>query len=301
MEVGICCSLGNAPRAKERGFDYVEVSASEMAAMEPWDPSVYEGLNVKATNLFLPSGVSVWTLPPSVVTLQLQKFMDRAKEVGVEVAVIGGGGQRNHPFSPELWEHRPTLFRACSTPESAFGKLLYFALSEQYAVEHDDFLGAFIDGVSDPPPTPDEFHERLRTAVRSWMSPLIAPEALNRSETNLGNDCGKFANTMHYYGIPYTADVYHILYEWDADGREGGLTVPSDAFWEEQLPFAPAHVHLADLPRRAAPAADDPMLAGFFRRLKAMDYQGRMSLEVKTPFDELNGAPEQIKLAYSQS
>ncbi|MEI7577401.1 MAG: hypothetical protein WCK51_10940 [Armatimonadota bacterium] len=301
MEIGVCCSLENARLAAAKGFNYVEVSASDMAAMEPWDSSVYAGLNVQATNLFLPGGVSVWTLPPAVVLAQLRKFLPRANEVGVEVAVIGGGGQRNHPFTREMWDARPIPFTPCSTPESAFGKLLYSAISAVYEEEHEAFLGDFVEAASEPPPTREQFHEQLRNAIRSWMSPLLAPEALNRSETNLGNDCGKFATTLAYYGIPYTADVYHILYEWDADGREGGLAVPSEAFWEAQLPFAPVHVHLADLQGRAAPSAHDPMMAGFFRRLKALDYQGRMSLEVRTPFDELNGAAEQIRLAYSQS
>ena len=77
----------------------------------------------------------------------------------------------------------------------------------------------------------------------------MAPESLNRSETNVGNDLGQLAKDLAAKGIAYTADLYHILYEANADGH------PPD--FAEQLPFAPLHVHLADLPRHV-PAPDDP-------------------------------------------
>jgi hypothetical protein len=277
------------------GFDYVELSASEMAAMEPWDPSVYDGLNVKTLNLLLPGGVSVWTVPPAIVTAQLQKLLPRAKEVGVEVAVFGGGGQRRNPFTPELWEARPIAFRACSSPESAFGKLVYTALCELYDEDFDQFLETFVENAPDTNPTPEDFHQQMREAVRRWMSPLIAPEGLNRTETDLGTDTGSFANTLAYYGIPYTADAYHILKEWDFDGREGGLSAPSEQYWAAQLPFVPVHAHIADLPDRLAPKADDLMLSGFFRRMKELGYEVRVSLEVRTPFDDLVGAADRVR------
>jgi hypothetical protein len=270
------------------GFDYVELSASEMAAMEPWDPSVYDGLNVKTLNLLLPGGVSVWTLPPAVVVAQLKKLIPRAKQIGVEVAVFGGGGQRRHACSPEAWAERPNPYRPCSTPESAFGKLLFLGLCEIFEEGFDMLLSSAAS-------TPEDFRAEIRSSVRSWMAPLIAPEGLNRSETDLGTDTGSFANILAYYGIPYTADAYHILKEWDFDGREGGLSAPSEEYWAAQLPFAPVHAHIADLPDRFAPKADDLMLSGFFRRLKELGYEGRVSLEVRTPFDELVGAADRVR------
>ena len=294
MEVGVCCSLENARRAANLGFDYVELSASEMAAMDPWDPSVYDGLNVKALNLLLPGGVSVWTLPPAVVVAQLKRLIPRATQIGVEVAVFGGGGQRRHEFSPEVWAERPNPYRPCSTPESAFGKLLFLGLCEIFEEGFDVLLSLAA-------PTPEDFHAELRNSVRSWMSPLIAPEGLNRSETNLGTDTGSFAATLAYYGIPYTADAYHILKEWDFDGREGERDVPTAEFWETQIPFAPVHAHIADLPDRHAPTEDDVMLQGFFRRLKELDYQGGVSLEVRTPFEELTGAADRLRTLIDHS
>jgi sugar phosphate isomerase/epimerase len=103
---------------------------------------------------------------------------------------------------------------------------------------------------------------------------VIAPESLNRSETNVGNDLGALANRLRAAGASYTADLYHILYEANADGHAPDLVA--------QVPFAPAHVHLADLPR-FAPDVDDPAVAAFARRLRELGYNARISLECRRP------------------
>lgn len=102
----------------------------------------------------------------------------------------------------------------------------------------------------------------------------IAPESLNRSETNVGNDLGQLAHGLRADGVAYTADLYHILYEAHADGRVANMA--------EQVPFAPAHVHLADLPR-FAPAVDDPSVIAFSHRLRELRYSARISLECTRP------------------
>jgi sugar phosphate isomerase/epimerase len=102
----------------------------------------------------------------------------------------------------------------------------------------------------------------------------IAPESLNRSETNVGNDLRRLALDLHKRGVGYTADSYHVLYEWDANGRVQDL----EQVWKEQVPFAPTHVHVANLPR-AGVDADDPMLQGFARRLRHLAYDKSVSLE----------------------
>jgi sugar phosphate isomerase/epimerase len=281
--------------AEGMGFDYVELSASEMATMEPWDPTAYAGLRVRALNLFLPSGMSVWTDPPSGFLAQMVCVLPRAEDIGVDVVVVGGGGQRRHDFSEESWRQLSPEFLPCTSAESAFGKLIFGAFLRFYHSEYDQFLEDFLDLSQREIPSREDFHQKIREAVRSWMSPLMAPEGLNRSETNLGTDTGSFAHTLAYYGIPYTADAFHILKEWDFDGREGGLEEPTARFWEEQLPFAPAHVHVANLVGRAAPLSDDQLLPGFFRRLSKLGYQGLVSLEVSTPFSELNGAADRLR------
>lgn len=114
-------------------------------------------------------------------------------------------------------------------------------------------------------------------AIASGYGIHIAPESLNRSETNVANDLPFLAADLHTVGVGYTADAYHVLYEWSADGGSG---VPDAEFWERQLPFAPTHVHIANLERQA-PEGDDPMLLGFIARLQDLGYQGRVSLEAR--------------------
>ena len=103
---------------------------------------------------------------------------------------------------------------------------------------------------------------------------VIAPESLNRSETNVGNDLGELAHGLRVHGVGYTADLYHILYEANASGR------PPD--FAAQVPFAPAHVHLANLPR-FAPDPDDSAVLAFARRLHELGYNSRISLECQRP------------------
>jgi sugar phosphate isomerase/epimerase len=102
----------------------------------------------------------------------------------------------------------------------------------------------------------------------------IAPESLNRSETNVGNDLGALAHALKARGAGYTADSYHVLYEWNAEGGEG------EPDWEGQIPFLPSHVHVGDLPRNA-PEPNDPLILSFAARLKALGYDGRISLEAR--------------------
>jgi len=127
----------------------------------------------------------------------------------------------------------------------------------------------------------------------------IAPESLNRSETNIGNDLGCLANGLKFAGVGYTADSYHVLYEWHADGPLDSF--PSKETWEQQIPFLPSHVHIADLPR-FAPKPSDPMVQGFATRLLDLGYDGRVSLEYRRGDDfeaELKRALKDLKLLFS--
>lgn len=103
---------------------------------------------------------------------------------------------------------------------------------------------------------------------------LLAPESLNREETDVGNDLAQLALSLREVGIGFTADSYHILKEWDFDGRPCSL----EDLFKTQVPFLPQHIHLGPLDRKA-PKSDDPMLLAFFKRLKELGYAGRCSLE----------------------
>ncbi|HTQ08728.1 MAG TPA: TIM barrel protein [Fimbriimonadaceae bacterium] len=102
----------------------------------------------------------------------------------------------------------------------------------------------------------------------------LAPESLNRTETNVGNSLRSLAIRLRARGVGYTADSYHILFEWDAEGRKVWL----DDLMEDQIPFAPTHVHVANLPRTGVDA-EDPMLQAFAGRLAELEYGGNVSLE----------------------
>lgn len=127
---------------------------------------------------------------------------------------------------------------------------------------------------------------------------VIAPESLNRTETNVGNDLGSFARLLKDHGVAYTADAYHVLYEWNANGGEGA---PSSSYWAEQLPFPPAHVHIADLARNV-PYPEDPRLAGFVDRLRELGYDQRVSIEanVQATPDALDAAVRSLRKLFSR-
>lgn len=102
----------------------------------------------------------------------------------------------------------------------------------------------------------------------------IAPESLSRHETNVGTHLGALATALNERGLAFTADSHQILAEWDADGRTESLQV----LMKRQIPFAPAHVHLANLPRTGV-FADDPALKAFADRLVETGFRAAVSLE----------------------
>jgi sugar phosphate isomerase/epimerase len=248
VKVGICISLEKAPFAVEAGFDYVELAVSEMCAREPWDLTVYAGLKVEACNLFFPGGVKLFTVERSDAFPILPYLADakrRLSELGVEVGVVGSGNQRRCPTEIEFpYESSPTDY-LWSQAESA----------EEILARHLA-MGSGMPGTT-----------------------VFAPESLERSESNVGIDCAYFSRILAKHGVGYTADAYHLLKEWDANGSEGGLAFPSDAFWADQMPHMPTHIHLAQLEGRRFPKPNDPMLNGFFARLRELGYDARVSLE----------------------
>lgn len=116
---------------------------------------------------------------------------------------------------------------------------------------------------------------------------VIAPESLNRSETNVGNDLAAFATALVAAGSGYTADSYHVLYEWRADGGSEPATDPE--FFAQQMPTKPDHVHLASA-ERVLPRGDDPELQAFAAQLRELGYDGRVSLEARH-----DGSPEALR------
>ncbi len=105
----------------------------------------------------------------------------------------------------------------------------------------------------------------------------IAPESLNRAETNVGNNLGRFSQSLRDLGVGYTADSYHVIAEWVFDGNEPAAPIEH---WRDQVPYLPTHVHFGDR-ARVDPAPGDPDVELFVQRLKELGYNGRVSLECR--------------------
>jgi D-psicose/D-tagatose/L-ribulose 3-epimerase len=119
---------------------------------------------------------------------------------------------------------------------------------------------------------------RVVAEINELAEPLgitIAPESLNRGETNVGNDLCALASELQTLGIGYTADAYHVMVEWSFSGRE---TDPTIEHWRDQIPNLPSHVHVANS-HREDPEGEDPALLPFVHRLFELGYDGRISLE----------------------
>jgi sugar phosphate isomerase/epimerase len=111
VNVGYCTGLKNAEAAKAAGFDYVELSATEIANLsdEEFEAAAARlrqaGIQTPAANLFVPAAIKV--VGPDIdrarQTAHVNKVMTRLERLGVEVLVFGSGGARRVPdgFSRE--------------------------------------------------------------------------------------------------------------------------------------------------------------------------------------------------------
>lgn len=142
------------------------------------------------------------------------------------------------------------------------------------------------------------FVDAVGAIAQASAKDRLAPESLNRDETNVGVDLRDLAERLKAVGVGYTADSYHVLREW----RSGGEAVPFDTLWETQIPYAPAHVHLGNVDRYP-PSLGEPSHPTFFNRLKALGYDARMSLECRwEDFDsELGPALTTLRQMWSEA
>jgi sugar phosphate isomerase/epimerase len=105
VRVGYCTTVEKLEAAKAAGFDYVELSATQIAAMSDADfemaaAKIKEiGLPTPAANLFLPAALKV-TGPdtdPAAQMAHVKKAFTRLSRLGTEVVVFGSGGARRVP------------------------------------------------------------------------------------------------------------------------------------------------------------------------------------------------------------
>ena len=103
MKIGLCAALEQAETVKALGFDYLEASAAAFGAME--DRAFEEaltavkaaGLPVLRCNCLFPGEINLMTDSMDRIAAWLQKAMERARRLGVEVAVFGSGRSRTRP------------------------------------------------------------------------------------------------------------------------------------------------------------------------------------------------------------
>jgi D-psicose/D-tagatose/L-ribulose 3-epimerase len=105
VKIGYCTGLKNADAAKAAGFDYVELSATEIAALSDAEFEAaaahlkQAGIATPSANLFVPQAIKL--VGPDVnveqQTAHVAKVMARLSKLGVEILVFGSGGARRVP------------------------------------------------------------------------------------------------------------------------------------------------------------------------------------------------------------
>jgi D-psicose/D-tagatose/L-ribulose 3-epimerase len=105
VQVGYCTTLRNVEAARAAGFDYVELSTSEIAALSDADFEQaaariqQAGIPVPATNLFLPATLKV--TGPAIDRDQQMAYVSKAfarlARLGTQIVVFGSGGARQIP------------------------------------------------------------------------------------------------------------------------------------------------------------------------------------------------------------
>lgn len=111
----------------------------------------------------------------------------------------------------------------------------------------------------------------------------LAPESLNRKETNVGTRLALLAPRLTNRGLGFTADSYHVLLE--------------EEDWEEAIPVAPTHVHISNR-NRSAPLSDDEHLIPFVQRLQALGYDDTVTIEGKV--DDLSQAASNLRALFTE-
>jgi D-psicose/D-tagatose/L-ribulose 3-epimerase len=105
VRVGYCTGLKNLEAAKAVGFDYVELSAIEIAGLSDAEFEAAAarlkglGLPTPAANLFLPATLKVTgpDVHPAQQMEHVHKALTRLAKLGTEVLVFGSGGARRVP------------------------------------------------------------------------------------------------------------------------------------------------------------------------------------------------------------
>jgi sugar phosphate isomerase/epimerase len=178
VKVGYCTGLKNLEAAKAAGFDYVELSATEIAGLSDEEFAAAAeriktiGIPTPAANLFLPATLKVVgpDVHPDEQMAHVHKALSRLATLGTEIVVFGSGGARR---VPDAFSH-----------EEAFTQLIDF--SRRAARE------ARANGIT------------------------IAIEPLRKQETNIINTAAEGLDLVNAVGDPnfqLMIDFYHLASE----------------------------------------------------------------------------------------
>jgi D-psicose/D-tagatose/L-ribulose 3-epimerase len=106
VRIGYCVGLKGLETAKAAGFDYVELSTTEITAMTDADFEAAVahhkevGLPTTNANLFLPGSIHLTGPTPTDPETELayaRKAFDRLSRLGVKILCFGSGGARRFP------------------------------------------------------------------------------------------------------------------------------------------------------------------------------------------------------------
>ena len=106
VRVGYCTQLRNLEAAKAAGFDYVEVGATEIAALSDADFDAAAARNQGARHLRRPLPIcscraTLKVTGPQIDTeaqmAHVRKALSRLQKLGTEIVVFGSGGARRVP------------------------------------------------------------------------------------------------------------------------------------------------------------------------------------------------------------
>jgi sugar phosphate isomerase/epimerase len=254
MKIGICGGAANLRQAKSMGYDYMEASASAIAAMTQEEfaalaaendavrDAAFEG--VKVCNGLFPGDLTL--VGPAAelakVRAYLEHLLPRLERLGVETIVFGSGAARKCPEGFDA--------------DTAIGQLVEVA--------------------------------RLVAELADAHGIRVGMEHLNTSETN---NLNTVAETYAFVqkaaeGLPagapvpgITMDTYHVTRENEP------LKVILPLFG------AVYHCHTAHPDGRGPVTAEDlPYLCAVMGGLMAAGYNGRFSLECGLPDYEKDGA-----------
>jgi D-psicose/D-tagatose/L-ribulose 3-epimerase len=132
VRVGYCTQLRNLEAAKAAGFDYVELGATEIAALSDADFDATAarikalGISTPVANLFLPGTLKV-TGPQIDTEAQMahvRKALSRLQKLGTEIVVFGSGGARRVPdgfAKEEAFKQLVDFGRRAATEAAAHG------------------------------------------------------------------------------------------------------------------------------------------------------------------------------------